>query len=200
VSPRFIAIEGIDGAGTTTQTSRLADALRARGMFVHTTREPSDNPIGKLIRGFLAGGTITEPAMALLFAADRLDHLAREVAPALAAGGYVLSDRYVMSSLVYQGELLQEPDTGGFVATVNQKARHADLTLWIDCPAEVALTRRNSRGGPHERYDDLALQQRLARRYAAIAEVLPNCRRIDGTLGAEAVTEALLGALGLTHF
>ena len=193
--PRFIAIEGTDGAGTTTQTRRLADALRSQGHTVHTTREPTDNPIGKLIRSFLTGGTVDEHAMALLFAADRLDHLSREIEPALARGEWVITDRYLMSSLVYQGELLHEAQTGGWVAKVNDQARHADLTLWIEVSPEIALTRRQARGGPAERYDDLALQQRVSGRYASVAASLPGCVRIDGSVELDAVTEALLAQL-----
>jgi dTMP kinase len=192
---RFIAIEGIDGAGTTTQTERLAERLRAFGHRVHTTREPSEHPIGKLTRAFLSSGeAVDERAMALLFAADRLDHYAREIKPKLDAGIWVLSDRYVMSSLVYQGELLGEPAEGGFVRVINQHAHSTDLTLYIACSAHVAATRRQLRGGPDERYDDLALQLRLAARYEALALTLENCTKIDGEAEMDAVTDALLAA------
>ncbi len=197
--PRLIAIEGIDGAGTTTQCALLSAELERSGYTVHLTREPSDNPIGTLIRGLLvradAQRPIDERAMALLFAADRLDHLAREIDPALGQNAWVLTDRYLMSSLVYQGEVLGEPDDGGWVKLINARARHADLTLWIDLPPEKALARRQRRGGPDERYDDQALQERLARRYAVVASSLPGCVRIDGDRPLEEVTAALKNAL-----
>src|SRR5262249_58217852 len=92
----LVVLEGLDGAGTTTQTSRLIEHLRARGRDAHATREPSDGPIGRLLRAFLAGahGPVDATTMALLFAADRADHLAREVEPALARGAIVVSDRW----------------------------------------------------------------------------------------------------------
>ena len=83
----------------------VADALRAAGRHVHTTAEPSKGPIGVLIRQMLGGDrarTAIHRELALLFAADRLDHMAREIEPQLAAGVDVVSDRYVLSSLVYQ--------------------------------------------------------------------------------------------------
>src|SRR3989442_1021120 len=99
---RFIVLEGIDGAGTTTQTVELSVALRKDGRKVVVTREPSGRWVGQLIREVLVGQKMFPPAaVALLFAADRLDHLEREIKPALAGGEDVISDRYLLSSLAY---------------------------------------------------------------------------------------------------
>ena len=98
-----IVLEGIDGAGTTTQRGCLAEALIERGYDVHQTAEPSSLPVGKLIRQALQKEIAWEPTqMALAFALDRLDHVQQEIEPAMAEGKIVLSDRYVISSLVYQ--------------------------------------------------------------------------------------------------
>src|SRR5690349_6199392 len=96
----LIAVEGADGAGTTTQCRRLVDWLRASGREAHLTREPSTGPVGALIRQVLAGthASFDPTALALLFAADRLDHIAREIAPARDRGAVVVTDRYVLSS------------------------------------------------------------------------------------------------------
>ena len=101
-SPRFIVLEGIDGSGTTTQVSQLAENLRLRGHRVRTTFEPSPGRIGRQIRQLLAvrADPVDPGALALLFAADRLDHNHTVVLPALRAGEI---DRYLMSSLAYQG-------------------------------------------------------------------------------------------------
>src|SRR4051794_5711725 len=98
---KLIVLEGIDGAGTTTQAQRLGKHFGAR---VHVTREPSDGAAGILIRQILRGEyhPYDHTALALLFAADRLDHLKREIEPQLQKGVHVISDRYVISSLVYQ--------------------------------------------------------------------------------------------------
>jgi dTMP kinase len=194
----FIAIEGIDGAGTSTQCARVAEQLRQRGKNVHITREPSDNPIGKLIRGALSQSArrrFDEHTMALLFAADRLDHLRHEVDPALAAGSHVLSDRYVMSSLAYQAEIMGEPDDGGWIRQLNAHARHPDLTIFVDVDASVAFARRQARGGDAERYDDERLQERLVLRYRTLASVLPRCVRIDGAAPPAEVTDQIVAQL-----
>src|SRR5262245_48963099 len=109
---RFIVIEGVDGSGSTTHTKLLSKALKKRGFRVHITCEPTTGPIGALIRQVLQK-RITSPGeagpqslgwstMALLFAADRLDHLDSEVIPSLRTGEWVISDRYDLSSLAYQ--------------------------------------------------------------------------------------------------
>src|SRR5690242_1367991 len=108
----FIVLEGIDGSGTTTQAARLAQTLQARGARVHATREPSTGPVGRLLRQALTGTLVADErpvqldfcTLALLFAADRMDHVRREIEPALARGEVVISDRYDLSSLIYQSE------------------------------------------------------------------------------------------------
>jgi dTMP kinase len=112
-----VVLEGLDGAGTTTQGRLLADALRADGRTVHLTAEPSGGPIGVLVRQVLKrrivgrdGAPFDPAALALLFAADRLDHAAVEIAPKLAAGVDVVSDRFTLSSLAYQGLDLGDMD------------------------------------------------------------------------------------------
>lgn len=193
----FVAIEGVDGAGTTTQVKLLAQALSALGLPVHCTREPSDNPIGLHIRSLLSATerVVDERAMALMFAADRLDHLQREVRPALQRGAIVLSDRYLMSSLAYQGELLGMPQDGGWVSSINAQAPAADLTVLVRVTAELAAARRAARGGPVERYDAQQLQARLVERYDHLAETLPGCAVVDGALAPERVCELITGLI-----
>src|SRR5215471_10435629 len=106
---RFVVLEGIDGSGTTTQVAKLAERLRGLGVLVRHTREPSDGPIGTMVRQVLTGRIVIPggrapgwATMALLFAADRMDHVESEIEPFLAQGGIVVSDRYDASSLAYQ--------------------------------------------------------------------------------------------------
>src|SRR6185437_14469754 len=106
---RFVVLEGIDGAGTTTHVGLLAERLRSERIPVRATREPSDGPVGVLVRQILTGRVVIPggrapgwQTMALLFAADRMDHVESGIAPFLAEGGVVLSDRYDASSLAYQ--------------------------------------------------------------------------------------------------
>jgi len=158
----LIAVEGIDGAGTTSQAVALADYLRARGWDIHLTAEPSPGPVGRMIRGALAKEeSFTSDTLALLFAADRLDHLDREIQPALARGATVLTDRYLLSSLAYQtlGTSLE------WVREINARARPADLTVFLRVSVETALGRRQGRGGAEELFDPTELQRQIAAAY-----------------------------------
>src|SRR5450759_40417 len=131
VRGRFIVLEGIDGSGTTTQLDRAVAYLGTHGHRAVATREPSAGPVGRLLRDALLGRLHTPDGarmdgrtMALLFAADRIDHLQREIEPQLAAGTTVVSDRYLLSSLAYQAE---EADRA-WVAGLSRGIRAPDLT------------------------------------------------------------------------
>jgi dTMP kinase len=196
----FIALEGIDGSGTTLQTERLARALRDSGHTVLETREPSDGSIGRLVRERLraSGSPPPDPgAMALLFAADRIDHLAREIEPALARGHTVVCDRYVLSSLAYQSIECEER----WVASINARARWPDLTVLLRVPVDVALARVARRaaqqGDPAELYDAAAIQRAVAQRYDALiaGSARPGMIAIDGTASPEAITATLVAAV-----
>lgn len=189
----LIVLEGIDGAGTTTQTRRLADALSAQGHDVHPTREPSDGPVGKLLRGILAGAhaPVDQTTLSLLFAADRADHLQREVEPALARGTTVISDRWYHSSLAYQG-------TGEerlWIAELNQRARHPDLTLFLEVSPEEAARRRLGDDREEQIFDHILTQRRVAEGYRIVIEMLRETERIevlDGNQPTDAVSAEIL--------
>jgi dTMP kinase len=168
---KFIVLEGLDGAGTTTQAARLAEVLRSRRLPVRLTREPSDGPIGTMIRQVLTG-RIVLPAgrspgwatMALLFAADRVDHVEADIEPFLATGGTVISDRYDASSLAYQSVVSgrASAETVDWIRTLNQKAMRPDLTIALDVTPEVATARREARGEPAQLYEQNEVQRALA--------------------------------------
>lgn len=197
--PRFLVLEGIDGSGTTTQSKRLAERLRARGHTVLETREPSRGPIGLLTRQMLAAGSATtvEPeALALFFAADRLEHLAREIEPAVARGEVVICDRYLVSSWVYQS-IDCDPS---WVREINRHARWPDLTFMFSLPAELGLARvaarRATSDEPIERFDQADTQHRLADGYARIMATAGagagNMIGVDAALGIGDVTDTLI--------
>jgi dTMP kinase len=178
---QFIVLEGIDGSGTTTQAARLAASLREAGHAVVSTREPSDGPIGVVLRQALTRRLVglSDRMLALLFAADRLDHLATVVEPALAAGKVVVSDRYVLSSLAYQGMRLPL----AWVEALNAAARPADLTLYLEVDARTAARRRHGRGGPEEIFDADEVQRAVARAYARVVRKHARAQhvvRVDG--------------------
>jgi dTMP kinase len=195
---RLVVLEGIDGAGTTTHVARLADRLRDAGVRVHPTREPSDGPIGTLIRQVLTGRLVVPggraPAwvtMALLFAADRMDHFESEIEPFLATGAVVLSDRYDASSLAYQS-VSSGADAGKaveWIRTLNRYVRRPDLTIVLDVSPEVAAHRRSRRGDGAQLYDQNEVQRALARFYKELAEHMPGDRivQVDGVGSVEDV-------------
>jgi dTMP kinase len=164
---KFVTLEGIDGAGTTTQLIALRDWLTQTTGVCQATFEPSVGPIGSYIRTILRGEGDAPPpdSLALLFAADRLDHIAREVEPALSIGEHVLSDRYVGSSLAYQGS------ESGFdwVETLNERALAPDLTLYLRISASAALERITVRDGARrELFEHQDILERISAGYDEI--------------------------------
>lgn len=203
VAGRFLVLEGIDGSGTTTQGQALVAAIERAGLRAHFTHEPSGLPIGRLLRQLLSGNPALErpdwDAMALLFAADRLQHVAREVEPWLASGAAVVSDRYTLSSLAYQSATA--PEGAGalpWLRAINQRARRPDVTLVFDVDPAVAEARRAQRGGPPELFERRELQAQLAALYARAESLVPEERVIHlDANGALAEVEAnVVAALG----
>jgi thymidylate kinase len=195
---RLIVLEGIDGSGTTTQTERLVAHLRQQGRTAVSTREPSGGPIGRLLREVLLGqhrmpgkASVDGRTMALLFAADRLDHLQREVEPILAEGSDVVSDRYLMSSLAYQAE---EADRE-WVALLARGVRPPDLTILLDIPVAVAAQRRLLAGRPEERYDADSYLGRVADNYRRLARADGSTVILDGSASRDEVALALVAAV-----
>jgi dTMP kinase len=182
---KFVVLEGIDGSGTTTQVARLADRLRTDGVLVRSTREPSDGPVGTLVRQVLTGRVVVPggrapgwATMALLFAADRMDHVESEIEPFVAQGGIVLSDRYDASSLAYQsvssGAAAKEAVE--WIRSLNRYVRRPDLTIVLDIAPEVAAERCKTRGDVAQLYDQNEVQRALAEFYRGLAKHMPNDR------------------------
>jgi dTMP kinase len=196
----FIVLEGLDGAGTTTQAQRLVAALQAAGTRAHFTREPSDGPIGTLIRQALGrrlqlpdGSRLTPETLALLFAADRVDHLASEVDRLTSAGVTVVCDRYVLSSVAYQGQELDP----AFVESINARARAPDLTLFVRVSPETALTRRAGRHLGDELYEKLETQRRVARAYDEAARQLGPTHHLEIVDGEKSIDEVAADCFAL---
>ena len=139
---RFVCIEGVDGSGKTTQAKRLVRNLRGKGYDAVYTTEPSAGEIGTLIRSFVLTRKSRVPIAleALLFAADRVDHVQTDVEPLLKRGKIVVCDRYVCSSLAYQGAAGLDLN---WMDCINQFALKPDLTLFLDVPPEAAINRLN---------------------------------------------------------
>jgi dTMP kinase len=203
VTARFITLEGGEGVGKSTQAKRLATALRERGLKVIETREPGGSAGAEAIRKLLLegeGDRWTPEAEALLFAAARADHVARTIQPALERGAWVLCDRYLDSSIAYQG-------AAGGVGTDAIRALHAvgshgflpDRTLLLELPAQVAaerLARRDLDGADRIGGRGGGFHERVAEGFAALAEEEPGrFRRVEASGSADDVTARLLAAL-----
>jgi dTMP kinase len=195
---KFISLEGGEGAGKSTQAALLCARLQSRGHSVLLTREPGGSPGAEDIRKLLVDGEPerwTALAETLLFLAARADHLARKIAPALASGNWVISDRFADSTVVYQGiarglgmdrvRALQRSALGDVMP---------DLTLVLDVDPKDGLARANARGKAEnrfERFDD-AFHRRLREGFLAIAAEAPQrCAVINGGGAADAVGAAI---------
>ena len=195
---RFITLEGGEGAGKSTQVRRLADRLTARGHVVVATREPGGSTGAESIRELLVTGQadrwspVTET---LLMYAARRDHIERTIAPALAAGDWVVSDRFADSTRAYQGA------GGGAPASLIQTLeRHVlgetrpDLTLILDLPADVGMARTTSRNHAETRFEakGAAFHERLREGFLAIARVeADRCAVIDASQSVDVVEAAI---------
>ena len=200
---RFIALEGGEGVGKSTQLKALSAALRNRGHDVVETREPGGSEGAEAIRRLLLEGTAdrwTPGAEALLFAAARADHVARTIRPALDAGAWVVTDRFLDSSLAYQG------GAGGIsieqlrqLHKVGSDGLLPDRTLLLTLPAEEAARRAEARDrGASDRIGgrDAGYHARVAESFSLLAVQEPERFRIVDALGeAGAVTERLLAAV-----
>ena len=203
MSGRFISLEGGEGAGKSTQLRRLAEALRARGLKVVETREPGGSPGAEAIRALLLEGDDqrwTPEAEALLFAAARADHVARTIRPAVEAGKWVLSDRFLDSSVAYQGgagglgfeavRALHDFGSRGFLP---------DRTLLLQLRPEDAAERarrRDAGGADRIGARNEAYHAKVAASFRALAEAEPDRFRVveaGGTPGD--VAARILAAL-----
>lgn len=206
----FIVLEGLDGAGTTTQSQRLCAEFERLQIPSTRTCEPSEGPVGALIRKALQHQLVQRDgvtphsldwsALALLFAADRMDHLQTSVLPALAAGRVVVSDRYRLSSFIYQSLTASDKEQAlAWVTELNARARIPDLTLVLDISGEVAEGRRALRGGERELFEVSEFQARLAEAYLQAESFAPSDRVVhvpaEGTV--EEVTARIQAILCL---
>jgi len=139
ISGLFIALEGIDGSGTTTHSRLLGKWLSKKGLAVVQTHEPTNYRIGRLLREILQDASVPPAVDALLFAADRVDHTIHRIQPALDQGKIVITDRYIESSVAYQSSSGLDKE---WVFALNQFALQPHITVLLDIPAEVALRRK----------------------------------------------------------
>ena len=197
----FITFEGIDGCGKSTQISRFAATLRKRGIPILVTREPGGTEIGQAIRDILlhVDNTNMDPLAELfLYAADRAQHVAEVIRPALAANKWVICDRYLDATTVYQGVALEHYER--FIEVVNREATldcQPDITFLLDCPAEVGqkrIAKRGQREKKRDRFERKTLDFHIKLRYGYLTLANKHKERfriIDGTVAEERVAKRI---------
>lgn len=201
VVPRgtFVAFEGPEGAGKSTQVERLARRLARLGRDVEVTREPGGTPVGDRIRAVLLDPELTIDPLPefLLYAAARAQHVRDRIAPALERGAVVLCDRFAASSVAYQGH--GRGLDPSWVHEVNARATGGltpDATLLLDLPSEDGLARALGRGAA-DRLEraDLAFHRRVRDGFLAEAARQPGWTVVDARASEEAVEDAVWDAL-----
>ena len=204
MSGKFITLEGGEGVGKSTQLKALAEAIRARGHSVVTTREPGGSPGAEAIRALLMTGDAdrwSPRAEALLFAAARADHVEKTIRPALARGEWVLCDRFIDSTRAYQGGAggLSDSDIMALHG-VGSAGLMPDRTLVLTLDLDQAAGRAEARDG--RKADRFALQHKqyhrdVANAFQAMAVASPERMRLVSAVGSpEEVTARSLAALG----
>jgi dTMP kinase len=190
---KLIVFEGVEGCGKTSQMQLCYEWLQSLGVSVVVTREPGGTELGLHLRQILLDKAenklISEVTELLLYAADRSQHVAEELKPHLAAGKYILCDRYTDSTTAYQGygrglnmNLIQQLNsiaTGGL---------ESDLTIWLDVDVEVGLARKKGDKFDRIEQETIAFHHRVQQGYTELAASYPQrIIRVDGNLSQEAV-------------
>jgi dTMP kinase len=192
----FITFEGIEGSGKSTQAARLAAHLESLGLDVLFTREPGGTGIGTQVRHILlsAGNDGLDPLAELfLYEADRAQHTAEVVGPALESGAWVICDRFMDATTVYQGFVRGlSPELVGGLNSIASRGLRPTLTCLIDCPVDVGLSRARKRegSGGQDRFEreDRKFHEAVRRGYLSLAEKEPERFAVmDGTLDVDAL-------------
>ncbi|WGV26920.1 dTMP kinase [Halotia branconii] len=196
---KLIVFEGVEGCGKTSQMQLCGQWLESLGISVIATREPGGTELGLHLRRLLLEKTdnqpIAEVTELLLYAADRSQHIEQELKPNLAAGKYILCDRYTDSTIAYQGygrgldiNLINQLN---FIATGGLAS---DLTIWLDVDVEVGLARKRGSKTGLDRIEQetIAFHQRVQQGYAKLAASYPSrIVRVDGNLNQETVQKVI---------
>lgn len=199
LAPRFISLDGLDGSGKSTQLVRLAERLRTAGRAVTTCNDPGGTDLGAKVREILLFGRQTQMSLraeALLFMASRAELVERVVAPALARGETVLSDRYLLANVVYQGHAGGlDPAELWQLGAFSTAGIQPDLTLILDLPVPAARSRQSPTRDRMESRDDWYFQ-RVRDGFLLEARRRPELHRvIDATADTDAVHEAIWAAV-----
>lgn len=198
---RFITLEGGEGAGKSGHAARLADWLKSKGIDVLLTREPGGSPRAEELRKLLLSGRFAAQGPeteTFVFALARADHLAVTIRPALAAGTWVICDRFMDSTRAYQGSSGVDAKLLDLVDAIVVGDDRPDLTLVLDVPAALGLQRARKNKPEPDRFESDGVQLHEARRRAFLdiaAREPERCVVIDATGEKQAVAEAIRSAV-----
>jgi len=204
---RFIVLEGLDGSGTTTQSRRLTKWLAEQKHSVEETFEPTDGPIGALIRSALSRTLVpansntpvsfSEDALCLLFAADRIEH-SREIREWQDDGRHVVCDRYIHSSIAYQS--LGTGISPEHVVEANHGVAIPDITIFLDVPVDACLDRLKDRDDSPSVYEKKDILDRIRANYISTAPLYTEnfgpIHKLDGSRPVDEVTKAIINIVG----
>jgi len=182
----FVCIEGLDKSGKTTQSILLVDALQKEGFKAHYTTEPSNGEVGRFIRRYVLDRRYRVPASveALLFAADRADHTEREIKPLLGDGKVVVCDRYIYSSLAYQGATGLSIE---WIKEINRFALKPDLAIYLNIPVEVAMQRIGKKRSVMEKLETQEKVEEVYLRFVRFGEMVS----VDASRSVQEVAEEI---------
>ena len=177
---KFIVLEGIDGAGKSTQAAMIESCFRKSGTAIYLTSEPSQFLLGGLIRSRLLGEWQSTPdCLQLLYAADRAEHLEKEILLRLKGGINVVCDRYFLSSLAY-GAIDRDLD---WLLCLNRQFLMPDLTLLLDIDAQTAADRIAANGKSIELFEKTEILERVRKNYDAAIKLLKNEMTVEVIAG-----------------
>jgi dTMP kinase len=193
----FIAFEGIDGSGKSTQVKLLAEKLTEAGLKVYTTCEPTDSPMGKIIREvFNHRLEADDRTVAALFVADRLDHLLNKttgILKKLEEGYTVITDRYYFSSYAYQSSYM-DLDWVIRANSVSANLLRPDLNIYIDISPEISIERLNKGRSSIELYETLENLENVRNKYLEVIELLKTDEKVlitDGNRSADIISKEI---------
>jgi dTMP kinase len=186
----LIVFEGLDGSGLSTQSALLAEHLREENETVMLTKEPTASPIGRLIKSVLQRDhEFSLFTLQLLFAADRAEHLEKEIEPTLQANEIVISDRYILSSLAF-GSVDNDVE---FLKQINARFRTPDLTIIIDTPPRVCLDRIVKNRDNIELFEEEKRLENVREQYLALKDYFDNTVIVAGDRAKEAIAKNIQG-------
>ena len=198
---RFIVFEGIDGSGKSTQIQNISKRLKAENLKIYTTFEPTDGPVGSLIRQMLSGEIATDQrTIASLFAADRTDHLTNQkngIKQRVDQGEIVLCDRYYFSSYAYHAQYI-DMEWVIHANSLNAEILKPDLTIFIDADPEICFKRIKLSRTDFEMYEQIDIMEKVRINYFQAFDRLKDSEKIavvDGNTTPKKVEDAILNEI-----